>query len=202
MFYYIVYHLVDTPFKELGMKLYTVQPECIFEQAQKTEFFMDPNKSELLNSGDEWSQDFKDAYNWLVKIMERRIPKPAQAVYPIWAWFKYNGKNKKPDLRTTYFRTYPKGHVLMELEVPDNKVLLTDEESWHGVLNKWVMFDTEDQDVDKNSCSQEEYIEYASKTWHKVFNLSKDEWGSGDFIQATFWSIKPEYIKRYWRFGR
>ncbi len=39
-------------------------------------------------------------YEWLISQMIKRIgPPPEGVVYPVWAWYKQNGKRKKTDLR-------------------------------------------------------------------------------------------------------
>jgi hypothetical protein len=50
-------------------------------------------------------EDFLSPYHWLMNQMDKRIGKrPFSECYPVWAWYQYNGSNKrKPDLRSTGF---------------------------------------------------------------------------------------------------
>lgn len=44
-------------------------------------------------------------------------------------------EHKRPDMRFSEFRYVRRPFVLMEIEIPDGKALLSDEVSWHIVLN-------------------------------------------------------------------
>ena len=62
----------------------------------------------------EW---WKPAYDWMVKKMCERIGPPPEGVkYPIWLWYRWNGHNKKPDLRAR--RSFgSKGTELVLIEI-------------------------------------------------------------------------------------
>ena len=72
----------------------------------------------------EW---WKPAYDWIAQMMKEQIGDPPKGVkYPVWLWYRWKGKNKKPDLRA--HRSFgEKGTKLMliEVEIPDNKVVLS-----------------------------------------------------------------------------
>ena len=58
---------------------------------------------------------------------------------PIWAWYQWEGSRRKPDLRASGY--LPKGEpgVRLELRVADDRVLLSDFDLWHYVLNYWYL---------------------------------------------------------------
>ena len=78
--------------------------------------------------------------------MRIRVGNPPDGVnYPIWAWHTVDWKHQKPDLAKTEFRK--KGNqVCIELEMPEDKVLLSDEEMWHFVLNDYFIGDSENEE--------------------------------------------------------
>lgn len=66
----------------------------------------------------------------------RRVGEPPVGViYPIWAWHTLDWQHEKPDFRGTEFRSYRGKHVCIEIEISEDKVLLSDEVEWHFVLN-------------------------------------------------------------------
>ena len=108
-------------------------------------FRCNPEESVYLN-GD---GDFSAAYGWLVAQMEERIGKrPEGVTYPVWAWHTFNWTHRKPDLRDYYFSAYYGVHTCIAVDIPEENVLLSDEENWHFVLNE--LFYTEAK-------SEEEY---------------------------------------------
>ncbi len=69
--------------------------------------------------------------------MTEKIGPPHGGVrYPVWAWYKQDGKNHKPDLRREQW-SYGSGdeeYVCIELDIPDHLVVLLDYHSWNLVL--------------------------------------------------------------------
>jgi len=89
------------------------------------------------------------AYAWMAAEMRRRIGSPPGRVrYPLWAWSQWQGPERaRPDLRS--IRHYYGGKfVRAEIEVPDDRVLLSDYEAWHYVLNGWYLA-TSEADADE-----------------------------------------------------
>lgn len=185
------------------MKLWTIQPKEIYDYTMKNGIFItDIEKSY-------WYQDLKDAYNWYIKKMIEKISKPDNVILPIWAWYRWNGKEKKPDLRYNRFKETGDNelYALITLEVPDSEVLLSEYDNWHCVLNNSYL-DTEsnnEKEWDRihdwlESLDNCEYERNIVESWDKIFNveLIKDptNWRNNGFdVQATFWILKKEYIK-------
>ena len=182
------------------MRLWTIQPIEVWKELNKKGYFIcDPIKAEYI-SDKEWN--FKEAYDWLVGQMENRVGKRPKGVsYPIWAWHTRDWQHKKPDLRNVGLNTKGQKSVCIEVEVPDNQVVLTDYDIWHFVLNGWY-FD--------NSTCEEEWEKLHAKydrldrgrkeqiklqSWQNIFNISpfENDWFQrGRYIQATFWVL---YLK-------
>jgi hypothetical protein len=88
-------------------------------------------------------QDYLAPYTWMAEQMDRRLktPRPSPTVMPLWAWYQWDGpRRRKPDLRAVRF-WHPKGEraIRVECQVQDERVLLSDYELWHYVLNYWYL---------------------------------------------------------------
>ena len=72
---------------------------------------------------------FEDSYLWMAEQMEKRIGEPPESViFPVWAWYQWEGMRKRPDMRVHGRNWGEKGTpvVLLTIDVPDNLVLLSD----------------------------------------------------------------------------
>lgn len=181
------------------MRLWTIQPLEVLEIIkQEGEFVCNPNYSD---------PDFKRAYHWLVKQMDNRgIEHPYGLELPIWAWYKTDWENKKPDLEQEDFSSNRKNLVCIELEINDKDVLLTDFYAWHYVLNDSFLDSSHDE---KEWDLQHEWYDALApekrqivkeESWNDIFNITptQNEWiARGREVQAIFWKITKEMIKGY-----
>lgn len=150
--------------------------------------------------------DFADLqYSWLVSQMKKRIGLPPEGVsYPVWAWYKWKYTKRRPDLRSIRWYWGQKGAKFyrLEIDIPDDKVLLSDFDGWAWqVLNIWLFSDTEEEDKEieefYETLSPDEQKEYKLKNWERVFDISPLDNGwtrRGESIQATFWELRKEHI--------
>ncbi|WP_373261913.1 DUF3841 domain-containing protein [Hungatella hathewayi] len=127
------------------MRLWTFQPIQIYEKL-KQEFvlYVDENKIKMFHFDD--MDDFisKNVYDYMVNQMKQSLSRqPMKAEYPWWAWYKTEGKNKEQDLSKQEFH-YAENMVCLELEIPKNQVLLSDEELWYCSLNNCPLILEED----------------------------------------------------------
>lgn len=133
------------------------------------------------------------AYKWLADQMKNRIGEPPEGVkYPIWAWYQWEGKRKRPDMRS-HNKISPPGEkiVLLTIDVPDEQVLLSDFDDWHFVLMGSCI---EDEISDKRY-SQDEIV----KSWNRIFDYKNPIGGdelNGLSTQVTMWLIKKEWVKK------
>ena len=181
------------------MRLWTIQPEEVYNLILEKGFYK--------CDGRKVDKFFKESYIWLSNQMKQKLKKkPNNVSFPVWAWHTRNFKRKKPDLRSSEYGTKGEKLVCIEIEVPDDEVLLTDFDAWHFVLNKWYLntecWDEETFDADNlwlDSLSNEEKTKEIEKSWQGIYNLDPKEtdWcARGKWIQATFWELKKEYIKK------
>ncbi len=158
------------------------------------------------------SNDFyelKLPYDWMVKKIISRIGEPPSGVsYPIWAWHTWEGKRKRRDLRKRGYGNKGTKLVQMEIEVPDQEVFLTDFDLWVAILNGFNL-NIESEEGFENDwyCLQaaensEHYADYKKdiiESWDKCIEPAvHNEMYMPDVksIQATFWEIRSEYVKR------
>ena len=100
-------------------------------------------------------------------------------------------------------RHFTKPHVCIELEVPDEEIVLSDFDAWHFVLNDFCysqchsLEEYEQLEKQYESLSDAEKKKARMESWNKIFDVTpyENEWNrNGEYIQATFWEIKPEYV--------
>jgi len=146
--------------------------------------------------------EFQDAYKWMREQMCLRIPNSPTNTFPFWAWERWWGYKRKPDLRSSEYRDWHGFRI--EFEIPDELVLLSDFDLWHSVLNNLYLPNDPFGDVD-NYCEivfdtphTKEEIE---ESWQRIFNieLEKEQQRS---TQACFWEIKLDWVKGVTEFGK
>lgn len=184
------------------MRLWTMQPVAVYEEIMNTgTYICNPNKV--------GEPSFLDRYDWLNGKLNEVDQRPENVNYPVWAWYRFDGKEKKPDLRHSCYGPRGEKMVCLELEVPGEKVLLSDFDLWHFPLNGWWLdecfFDEySEEDYDKNhewfkSLSTEEQDALKEKSWEQIFDITpyENDWiKKGEYVQAVFWVLKKEYIKK------
>ena len=165
------------------MRLVTIQPYEVLEILQsRGRFVCDISKSGMIVDGD---CGFLAAYDWLVSQMEKRVgTAPIGVEYPIWAWYRndddYSDWNEDG-------RKYAK----ITLEIDPSRVLLSDFNEWHCVLNDCPLLD--------ENLSEEEFEaewdrcvaagpEAVRATWERIFH------NDGGCVQATFWELRLEDV--------
>lgn len=189
------------------MRLWTIQGIAIYEQLLRegVAYCTKPNVSDL--------PEFMRAYRWIAEQMRMRIGEPPieGVEYPMWAWFQYNSaKDNKPPRSP---KDMGEGvSAYMEIEIPDNEVLLSDLGSWHAPLNEcplddWKRIERITDKLDKEAGRMLKFDEYPTdvqkeieKSWEAVFDINRRDKTVGRThrrnrsIQATFWVLKPEHI--------
>jgi hypothetical protein len=186
------------------MILWTIQPVEWYEDLQRNGYVYCKEKlSENLED-----EPFVNAYNWLIKEMYKRginNPNPCLIKYPLWAWHTYDWKHKKPDLRNSGFDRRGRKCVCLEIDIPDNQVLLSDYNAWHGVLNRWYLDDSNNEEeweeiqnrFDKLPCAKRNKL--MENSWQKVFDITpyESDWKSrGGYVQATFWFLRIDQVRK------
>lgn len=199
--------------KEPTVKLWTIQHEEAYRKFEETGILR----------ADERYLFCKDtcryAYDWISDQMIARIGPPpvADIKYPIWAWYQWEGKRKRRDLRCSGYAKRGTPLVQIEFEVPVKDILLSDFDVWHYVLNYFYIPENDSDDdafsnKHKEACKLNWSVEFENsdprllqmlseirESWSKVFELEKAfERGfyAKDFqsIQATLWQITMKQV--------
>ena len=181
------------------MILWTIQPIDVYELIQETGVYhCDFSKSVM--------SDWQEQYDWLVREMKDRIGDPPEGVtYPVWAWYMWEGARKKPDLRRERWGNGWKGErfACMEIDIPEEDVLLSDFDSWSIILLHGLLCDSEEEEKqlerEYNNLPEEERTSFRDKNWERAFDLSfvDNDWvHRGDSIQATFWELRKDDIRK------
>ena len=161
-------------------------------------------------------QEFLGPYAWMARQMERRLrtPRPSKDALPIWAWYQWEGVNRRrPDLRAAGYLTKAERGMRAELQVADNRVLLSDFDLWHYVLNYWYLPATEQDGgtfekklaragLSFYGCDHQRplantrYRREIERSWERIFDVGWVDQGRAiahppeeKSIQATLWEL-------------
>lgn len=160
------------------MRLVTIQPYEVLEILQSRGRFT----CNISESGMAVGEDcgFLAAYDWLVSQMEKRVgTAPIGVKYPIWAWFSNNDDFSD-------WNNDGRKYAKITVEIDPSRVLLSDFDDWHCVLNNCPLLDEtvseEEFDVAWDRCVAAG-PEAVRATWERVFH------DDGNYVQATFWEL-------------
>ena len=149
----------------------------------------------------------------MAKQMRKRIGEPPVdgIEYPLWAWYQYDSEKRNKPLRSP--KDVLEGiSAYMEIEIPDNKVLLSCFCNWHAALGQyalsnWKSIDKKTDLLDKKAGRSLDFNEYPENikkeiedSWEAIFDLNRRDKEVGRThkrnrsIQATFWALYPENI--------
>ncbi|MBR5565358.1 MAG: DUF3841 domain-containing protein [Roseburia sp.] len=168
------------------MILWTIQHKAAYEDMLRTG---------VLRANPEYilEEFFRAPYEWMAEQMKKRIGTPPEgAELPVWAWYQWEGKRKRPDMRS-HGCSSDKGVpiVLLTIDVPEECVLLSDFDYWHVVLNDGELIFPFDENA---VYSKEERQE----SWEKIFDyecsFDDEDRCIGLSTQATLWEIKAEWV--------
>lgn len=159
------------------MILWTIQSKAAYESLCEKGTLIAGKEHTIFES------HYEPAYRWMIEQMNRRIgPAPKGAMYPIWAWYQWEGERKRPDMRSHGITGEPGNTiVLLTIDVPDDEVLLSDFDDWNLVMGGFPI--TED---DREYSHTE-----TEKTWDHIFDYENPVAGCklGLSTQATLWQI-------------
>lgn len=189
------------------MRLWTIQGIEIYNQLR--------NEGIAYCTKPSWGIDdnFTYAYRWMAKQMRKRIGQPPvdDIEYPLWAWYQYDSVKKKKPPRSPL--DIQEGlSAYMEIEIPDEMVLLSNFSNWHAVLNQcalanWKQIDKKIEVLDKMAGRILVFNEYPleiqneiENSWNAIFDINRRDKDVGlahkrnRSIQATFWALYPDNV--------
>lgn len=165
------------------------------------------------------------AYSWMIEEMKQRIGPPPHGVrFPIWAWVQWEGKRKARSIRQQGHASPGTPMVQLTIDLPDDQVVLSDFDLFHFCLMFCFLPSDEQQDrMFEEACSRAGVREsdlqlndlqspalsrlrqQAEHSWQKIFDLSF--WNASLYgdprrrtIQATFWELRIEQVRKVQKF--
>jgi hypothetical protein len=166
------------------------------------------------NMENDYGWGFCKSYEWLKEqMLKQNIFYKKNNQHLIWSYYQWYGKKKIPDKRfSSVFEFYDEPFVMLELEVDDQRVCLSDYSAWHSVLNYWYLDDEknceqfinldERNNYYKNKPLKNEVMhQKLQESWLNIFNMEKcrdiysiteDE----QVIQGTFFELFLQDIKK------
>lgn len=165
------------------MRLYTCQNAAVAENISRTGRHVCDIEKSSYNDDD----DFKRAYDWLKKALAKRLEKPADASYPVWAYHELD-----EDFDYTKQGSEGEECVFLELEIPDNRVVAIDPVKWFDIIACGF--------VCPSGISDEEYERLCEKYDHATeeqLNANREQVfdiDEGNIPELLFWAIDAEDI--------
>jgi hypothetical protein len=159
-----------------------------------------------LQSGRTWraheahvQSSWRPAYRWMCRQMRRQLAeRAARGQMPVWLWCQWRGADRaRPDLRATGHLPPGTRAVRLELELERARVLQSDFELWHYVLNGWYLPASLQDERDFEAAPVARRIE---PSWRRVFDL---QWHDRRYtapraqrsIQGVTWDIRPDDLR-------
>ena len=145
------------------LRVWSIQTERCVERFR--------DKGILRGDGRRVWRHFRFPYRWLMQQMAARMDS-YRGGWPVWFWVK------PKDLRTGSLLRRGERGVRLELNIPRERVLLLDFDTWHHVLNGWYLALTEreddlwEQEVKELRGARPEWVrERMQQSWERVFDL-------------------------------
>ncbi len=155
------------------MRLYSIQSPSVIESAERRGY---------LTGGIDYLDDeiFRVAYEWMRMQMARRIAN-FSGDYPVWAWVK------RPDLRRSGHEKRGTHMLMLTLEIPKRRVLVSDFEGWvYAPINDHYLCEGEEEDARLRRRENPPSEEERRQSWEKIFKPPRHPgwYGDGDWWQA------------------
>lgn len=177
------------------MVIYTIQSRQVLDRLiTNKKYTCDAEKSHYKN-------DFDTEYKWMAAQMDNHaVPHPDNLIYPIWGWYRINGH--APTLNDLK-NFMSKDDIILKINIPENKILLSDYDAWHYVLNNmWYDNSTSEYEFDLMHTYFDTLPRFKQKklkeeSWLKIFNITKiktDWFKNGYYVQGTFWEITDNML--------
>lgn len=173
------------------MLVYTVQPKEIIDQIDN----LKPNESLLVDNS---KINFKDENNFIIayKYMRFEMNKKLNTNYASYPWWAFIDKPTIHEIKKGF--TSCKTPYLITLDIPDEKLVLSDFQEWHSPLMNVCCFKTEEEMNEKwdeleklKTTDIFKYFEIMTDSWQQIFDISNTP---ARDIQATFFEIQKKKI--------
>lgn len=171
-------------------KYYTIQTIEAWDVALK-KGYLEGDKNYI------YDEYFLDSYKWMMSQMRKRLTK-YKGEFPIWMW------TERPDLRCSGHLARGANGVLLEINIDEKDVLLSDFMAWHCILNNMFLPLNEDEDnlFESGLCNISK-----EQSWERIFDLDMlRKYGDSQYIsnvdkiQGVIGRVEMKNIKLIKRF--
>lgn len=201
------------------MRIYTIQRIELYEDLLHNGIAYCDRESKMCC-------DYRFQYDWMAGQMRKRVGMPIfeGIKYPLWVWQQYSSRKKtKPPMSPHDIPFRQEEAVMLELDVPEDQVLLSDFALWGLPLLNWGIYGKRE---DKQLCKEcDEYEKIHGKcnqmtdypesirfkiveSWDQIFNFDiRDPYivtsrRQNRCIQGTIWYLRKEWLKTAHVFNR
>ena len=151
---------------------------------------------------------FMNAYAWMVNAMNRhhvmksKTLKHDRSITPIWLYARWkghggtilSGTNDIVAIRREHDFDWAENMDLIVLNIPPARVLLTDFDGWHAVLNAIPFMNDEEWEHVDDACMDAHASDaHMRNTWERII-IHPSSIGKHDYVQATTWSIRKSDV--------
>jgi hypothetical protein len=143
---------------------------------------------------------WQHAYRWMREQMRGRLGPPSfGSQFPVWIWQQWRGQARpRPDLRCRGHLPRGVHGARIELEIEAERLLLSDFELWHYVLNGWYLPRSTSDERRHEHTVDRRLIE---ASWRRIFDL---HWlhprftlpGREKSVQGVTWELRPEDVRK------
>lgn len=209
------------------MRLWTVQPLWLFESLMNQgEFYFHSDMRKEYDKENKQYWQWLDAYEWLKVQMDKKgIVRPEKADDLGWAWYLWTDYQHYPagywikkDLNPALYDHLPvseRVNVRIELEMDESKILLSDYDAWHHVMNySFLDFNEATEEFEarakkefgrfgiRHPVNRDNWDNEIQMSWEKIFDLALshkilnelDDSPKFNPVQATFWSMNATEV--------
>lgn len=135
-------------------------------------------------------------YQFVARYMERKSGKfaPAVGAVPFIGWVRYPGDESHPDPKDDFL--YKSGMVYVELDVPEEEVLLSNALAWSAMMYGEYYPISNDPDTLDAELDRFQKLDFFTQTlqikqsWARAFQIDPYT----DFVLGSFWTIEPEML--------
>jgi hypothetical protein len=161
-----------------------------------------PDVFAVLRAGRVWRaharhvpREWLGSYRWMAGEMRGSLgPSRASTQMPVWLWCAWRGRTRpKPDLRATGHLPRCTRGVRLELELDEARVLRSDFELWHYVLNGWYLPASA---ADERAFEADPDPRRIEPSWDRIFDLQGHSRRytaarAERSIQGVIWELRP-----------
>ena len=184
--------------------LYTYQTREAYQKLQKDGVLYlrkeDRPFTKVGKDDNKYLNHFERPYDFIIHSMKNKLPLPnnKDAYYPIWGWYKYEGRYKP----SKFLDDIHKGLVRLKIEIASSRVLLSDFDYFSYLIsggNLYINLSKDDEKKYEDKIFEEDEFYYPNYEYMFLIHRKKDDdYGFSyhkETIQGTFWELYLEDVK-------